>query len=456
MLKTSPESVITKSLIGTLFFILIFSGCTSKKNPPSVQSKVKSINDIARDSILNAYLLERDHPSIEQVRSFNLDTLNLDFKDVSPIFKKNCILCHRDKGNAPFRLTSYQEIKKRSQVIKEAISSKLMPPWTPDPTYSSFYNAPEIDDYQRAKVIKWINQGAVLRNKEDDLKYIRKTVSDTILTFSKRHVLCDNKDAYQCFSMDIESTEDRYISGFEVSTDNPEILHHVTVYLAKEEDRYLDTWDCLESTIIGTQIGVWTRGKQPFLFDNNLALKIPKGSHIILQAHYAPEYKGRSGDISIGLHYQPDVKKEVKFFTQTNHDFVIPANEVKVITLEQKVDSTISLIGLFPHFHFLGRRLECYALTPENKKIKLLRINDWDYYFQGQYMFEKAITLPKGSVIYLNIVFDNTSKNVYQPNSPIRDVGFGHGSKDEMFVLCLTYMKYDENDENLKLGHIIE
>ncbi len=455
-MKITPISNLFRYLTSVFFLILFIASCTSPKKTAGAISHANSINEIARDSILHAYLQKRDHPVLDQKSSFNLDTLELDYKDVAPIFQKNCILCHREKGNAPFALTSYFDIKKRAQVIKEALNTKLMPPWTPDPTYSTFYNAPDIDDYQRAKLIEWIDQGATLSNKADDLNYSRKTIPDTILRYDKRHVLCSNKDTYQCFSLDLESTKDRYISGFEVITDNPEILHHVTVFVAKKGDNNPSTWDCIESEVIGTQIGVWSRGKQPFLFDSDLGLKIPKGSCIVLQAHYAPEYKNHSGDISISLHYIEEVKKEVQFLTQSDLDFSIPANEVTVITIEQKIDSTISLIGLFPHFHFLGRMVECYALTPENKKIKLLRIDDWDYYFQGQYMFETAKTIPKGSIIFMNIVYDNTSKNQYQPNSPIRDVGFGHGAKDEMFVLCLTYMKYDENDENLKLGHLIE
>ena len=45
------------------------------------------------------------------------------YKDIYPILLNNCIGCHRNYGYAPFSLTSYVDIKKRSQFTDRNIQT---------------------------------------------------------------------------------------------------------------------------------------------------------------------------------------------------------------------------------------------------------------------------------------------------------------------------------------------
>src|SRR6185295_14914448 len=60
------------------------------------------------------------------------------FNNVAPILYKNCSSCHHTRGNAPFSLVTYDEVFRKSKLIKYVTQEHLMPPWPADTAYSHF------------------------------------------------------------------------------------------------------------------------------------------------------------------------------------------------------------------------------------------------------------------------------------------------------------------------------
>src|SRR5206468_3140566 len=69
----------------------------------------------------------------------------------------------------------------------------------------------------------------------------------------------------------------------------------------------------------------------------------------------------------------------------------------------------------------------------------LIRIDDWDFNWQGQYPFKERMKLPKGTTIHLEATYDNTAENPNNPNEPPADVKWGEQTTDEMCVAFLQY-----------------
>jgi hypothetical protein len=117
-----------------------------------------------------------------------------------------------------------------------------------------------------------------------------------------------------------------------------------------------------------------------------------------------------------------------------------------------KVPIKVSLLGVMPHCHLLGKNWRVFAVTPQNDTIPLIHIADWDFNWQGTYHFEKLKVLPKDSEIHAFATYDNTSDNPFNPNFPPQTVTWGEGTADEMFYLPLLWVSYQAGDENLDLG----
>ena len=134
---------------------------------------------------------------------------------------------------------------------------------------------------------------------------------------------------------------------------------------------------------------------------------------------------------------------------------IIPPNEVKTFTTKTTVDRDISLLTVNPHMHLLGKSFEAFAQTPEGQKIPLVKVPKWNFRWQYFYTFPKMVKIPKGSVITAIGVYDNTTGNPNNPFSPPQLVVGTNGSMrvtDEMFQIMLTYVPYENGDENIELG----
>jgi hypothetical protein len=132
---------------------------------------------------------------------------------------------------------------------------------------------------------------------------------------------------------------------------------------------------------------------------------------------------------------------------------MIPPNQVSNYQLKLKTPEDQSLLYVWPHMHFLGKSFEAFVITPTNDTVHLVKIPNWDFRWQELYRFKKPVHVPRGSMIYINAVYDNTSQNPFNPHKPPKYV-FSKGSMksdDEMLTLLLIYAPYSTGDEFIDL-----
>ncbi|WP_258862130.1 hypothetical protein [Sphingobacterium spiritivorum] len=100
------------------------------------------------------------------------------YQDVRQILITKCASCHKSTDSeAPFSLETYQDIKKRTRMIKEVIQSNYMPPWMPDSHYQDFANNRQLSGEEKEKIIKWIDKGAPQGNKKTTKYTIKNNFS---------------------------------------------------------------------------------------------------------------------------------------------------------------------------------------------------------------------------------------------------------------------------------------
>ena len=118
--------------------------------------------------------------------------------------------------------------------------------------------------------------------------------------------------------------------------------------------------------------------------------------------------------------------------------FILPANQITQITGSfGPTTQDYSFMSVFPHMHLLGKDLQCMAVTPTNDTINLIRINNWDFEWQGFYFFQTFIKIPAGSMIYAKGNYDNTV-SATNPN-PVT-VQSGLNTEDEMFIFIFQFL----------------
>jgi hypothetical protein len=88
--------------------------------------------------------------------------------------------------------------------------------------------------------------------------------------------------------------------------------------------------------------------------------------------------------------------------------------------------------------HYLGKEMQVAATQPDGAVLPLIKIDDWDFRWQNQYLFAQPIRLPKGTRIDVHARYDNSAANVRNPNDPPKRVTHGEQTTDEM---CIAFLQ---------------
>jgi hypothetical protein len=118
----------------------------------------------------------------------------------------------------------------------------------------------------------------------------------------------------------------------------------------------------------------------------------------------------------------------------------IPAGAPNVVSTGSAViQAPAEIIGITPHAHMLATRMAANVRV-DGKDECLVNIPQWDFHWQGDYLFQDPLPVTGSARVTTTCAWDNTAAN--QPvvnNMPLqpRNVAFGEGSFEEM---CLHYI----------------
>ena len=396
---------------------------------------------------------------------------------IAPIIYNKCTSCHRAGEVGPMPLTNYSEISNYSKMIKTVIESKQMPPWMPNTTYSHFLNERTISDNEIKQINDWIANGMPEGNKVAEPELPNFPIGsqlgkpDLVVSMKQSYLhKGNNKDEYRVFVLPTHLTETKEIKGIEVRPGNPSIIHHLV--LALDTTKYANELDKrsigygYSNLLFGFSPtydywGGWLPGSQYRFFPEGMGTFILPNSEILLRIHYVPTPLNEKDSTVINIFYADKPLSrfyQLKVLGTENIKkglFFIPADSIKTFYGEYKVEQDISLVRIAPHNHFLGKKWEVFVINSIGDTIKLIKIDDWSFYQQDIFNFQKLIKIEKGCTIYYNATYDNTIKNKANPNNPPKSTAWGETTKDEMFLCYLISVPYQKGDENIELSGII-
>ncbi len=394
------------------------------------------------------------------------------YPHIEPIIRTNCAPCHQPKKAGPFSLLTYEDVTKRGKFVAQVTQSRYMPPWHADPQFRHFANERVLTDQQIALIKHWVEAGMPegRKRKETPIPQGPYPVRQPDLTVTMNQpfqVPNTNTEEFRFFHLPTHLPQDTYIEAVEFVPGNHVAVHHSRVMAdttnaiqeidgMSESDpkvKEFQTKPLADAFMYG-----WVPGNFPVFFPPNTGKKLYANTDIILNVHYAPSPIPLTDQSKVNFYFaKGPVNREVYTLTMneryiTNQPFVLKAETKPIFYMHTgRLPEAISLISIMPHMHLLGKTFLAYAITPTDEVIPLIKISNWDFKWQTTYQFQSLVTLPKGTVIFAEATYDNTSQNPENPYSPVRDITYGWGSKDEMMNLILYYVNYQPGDENIPM-----
>ena len=395
------------------------------------------------------------------------------YNDVAPIVQNNCVECHRIGGIAPFPLETYNDVVNQNWIIPHVLTTGEMPPWPPDTNYQRYLNERLLSQDKIDTIVNWIQDGMPLGVQNtnncfpqfnNDLLLGPPDLQLTIPTYTSHAT--SNSDDYVCFAIPTGMSSDRFVKAVEIIPGNPEIVHHVLVYIDETATYQTDTSGTCMGPTSGSMLAGYAPGSTPRIFPNGLGtdmgVKLPANSNIVVAMHYPEGTLGQQDSTSINIHFYPNnitgVREISNQVVAVDFNFCIQANTIDTVFQQNQIPIPInmSLLDVFPHSHLIGKSWLVYGLDTNQDTIKAIKINNWDFEWQDFYQFENIIKLPPNSSIHALATYDNTAQNPFNPNSPPQDICAGLNTIDEMFVVFASFTPYFPGDENLDLASMFE
>jgi hypothetical protein len=386
--------------------------------------------------------------------------------DIAPLLFQHCLQCHRPGGAAPFSLDTYTAAAKRASFLNRAVESGYMPPWPADSPTGAFSRERRLSEHEKSVLRKWARSGAPAGDlatapepPEPPSGDWPRRRPDLILSFPDPYRLEPaESDTYRAFvlpfSFDVLSSEILEaaripgsdilgLKGFALRTSHPRILHHALAYVdTGGQARKLDAGDPGPGYATfgdpgfppDTFLGTYAPGQTAQFHPPAVAEPVPSKGDLVLLTHLTNFGKTEDIHIEIGLYLTREPVMRVNEWVQLgSYAIDIPPGVADYTIQDQwKLPVDAFLLAVFPHMHFLGRSVRSWAILPDGSRYNLLQVNRWDFNWQLRYAYRQPVSLPAGSILHAEWVYDNSGQNPRNPHTPPRRVSFGPNSSDEM------------------------
>ena len=390
-------------------------------------------------------------------------------QDIAPIVFENCSPCHREGMSTPFTLLDYDDVRKRARLIVDVVKDRYMPPWLPEPGHGTFYGSRRLLDGQIELIQKWLEQGGeegpqnALPVTPDWPAGWQAGKPDLILSSEGEFFLpSEGRDVYRNFVLSIPTKKRRYVRALEFRPANARIVHHALIYVDRtRESRRRDQqspeagFDGMRvpdsATMPEGQFLSWQPGATYTEETEGIPWLVTPGSDLVIQVHMNPSGKREPFRCEVGVYFSdsvPELQPTKIKLSSLNID-IAPGESQYDIYDEFLLPGDVDVTRVLPHAHYLCRRMEGFAELPSGEKKPLLLIEDWDFNWQGDYIYDPPIYLPKGTKIKMHFTYDNSSENAANPNTPPDRILYGPQSSDEMAELWFQLLLRKPSDRVL-------
>lgn len=383
-------------------------------------------------------------------------------RDIAPIVFQSCSRCHRPGESGPFPLLTYEDVKKHARQIEILTRTRFMPPWLPEKQALKFSDEARLSDQQIALIKEWVEQGTAEGDPADlppEPKFVEGWQlgrPDLILKARKPFVLPANgSDIYWNFILPLPIDRTRWVKAVEIRPGDKRFVHHANILIdrmqnSRQRERTPGSgFEGMEIRIESETFDpdshflFWKPGTVPYVQPEDMALRLDKGTDLVLNVHLQPSGKPETIQPTIGIYFsdKPATKFPMLLQLQNDGKLDIPAGEASFLVTDQlTLPIDVDLLAIYPHAHYLGKDLQASATLPDGREKELVHIPQWDLNWQAVYRYEKPVFLPKGTSLNMRYVYDNSEKNVLNPNHPPQRVKSGNRARDEMAHLWLQVL----------------
>ena len=383
-------------------------------------------------------------------------------EDVAPILQQSCQQCHQEGGMAPMALTTYEEVRPWTSVIKTKVETRMMPPWHVDKRVGiqAFKNDISLEEEEIRTIVEWVDGGAPQGDPARmpppvewpdwtawELEEILGRPPDLIIRSDPYTINPNGLDQWWEPEGPIEGlTGTRWAMAAETKPTEAgrPATHHANSFKIP-----------LGAENSSGAISRFVVGKRWEIFPEDTGMRFDPGDRVRWNIHYFPIGEPVVDDVlQVGVWFYPEGHEpeqqtvgESGFSSlRAGQTILIPPNGTQVTQGVHVLERPARIYSLRAHQHLLGKSMTFEAIYPDGR-VEVLNRLGWDFRWHITYLYEDHAMplLPRGTVLVITSEYDNTANNLNNPN-PDRWVVYGRRTVDEMShaQVGITYFDTDE------------
>jgi hypothetical protein len=357
---------------------------------------------------------------------------------IAPMLKANCVQCHAQGGIGPFAMSSYEKVQGWSDMIREVLVTRRMPPWQADPHVGKFCDDLSLSAEQTRLLVQWIDAGLPRGTGADPLVGYQPKLPewklgkpDYVIDIPEQSVAAEGVFDYRYITVKAPNTEDVWLRGMEIVPGNTRVLHHIiATTIMPGEDRNKD-----QKGLTG-----YAPGMGPDLLPPGTGRLLKAGCSIVFQLHYTASGKAETDRSRLGLYVskQPP-EQELQGAVLIDYKFKIsPGDREAVTSKTYRFDRDALLYTMNPHMHLRGKWMRYTAHYPDGTQELLLNVPNYRFDWQRNYNLQVPKPMPAGTKLVVEAAWDNSPLNLNNPDATAT-VGWGDQTFNEMFFASFRF-----------------
>ena len=402
--------------------------------------------------------------------------------EIAAVVYKNCLSCHHTGGSGPFDLSTYAQAKRWGPQMLDVTQSRYMPPWLPVEGHGTFAGDRRLSDADVAAIKVWVNAGmpeGVGRVPEAPVYSTDWQMGKPDLVLEMPEAItvpASGTDLFMNVVLPVSIATTKWVRAMEIKpgdgTDAARVTHHANVILDRTEsvrrqhpadwrrgvpgmDILVDSGDDFDPD---SHFLFWKPDSTALVEPEGMPWRLEPGNDLVLNMHLKPTGKPETIRARIALYFTDKPATLRPMLLQLENDAALdipPGDAAFTIDDALTLPVAVEVLGVYPHAHYLGKRMEAWATLPDGTRRDLILIEDWDIDRQSVYRLAIPLPLPAGAVVHMRYTYDNSAANVRNPHVPPLRVRAGNRSEDEMGHFWLqvlpTAPKGDGPDPRLAL-----
>src|ERR1044072_3759945 len=225
-------------------------------------------------------------------------------KDIAPVIASKCVSCHSPGGAGPFRLLSYEDVRKRAGLLEVVTLQQKSAPMDATSSFGALSIHPKLTDNEALQIQEWIRGGMTEGTGEIAEPKLesgwRFGEPNEVIQITPINIPPEGNEIIKETVVPLNLDRNRELIAFDVIPKSPKVARQIVVATQGPNE-----YSPFKSGGIRAKqlVGAWAVGYRPWKLPEDASVILKPGDRLCIRMLYHPSGKRDDGSFDLALYY---------------------------------------------------------------------------------------------------------------------------------------------------------